>query len=86
MILQTNRSWLGRFLGARSGWTGNRNGFEDPEGMRLSTAFQSSLVSSERAQIMKSINDYIISNMLVLPIDYLAVWMAARKGVNAYGD
>ncbi|HEY3117765.1 MAG TPA: ABC transporter substrate-binding protein, partial [Chloroflexota bacterium] len=71
---------------AQTRWTGNRSGFEDPEGQRLATAFQSSLVPSERAQTMKSINDYIISQMLFLPTFYQAAWMAARKGVKAYDD
>ena len=35
---------------------------------------------------MKSVNDYVIGNMLILPTFYQAVWMALRKGVKAYDD
>jgi peptide/nickel transport system substrate-binding protein len=80
-------NWIGQVAASpQTRWTGNRNGFEDPQAQRLSAAFQNSLAPAERAQAVKAINDYVISQMLVLPTFYQAVWMAARKGVKAYDD
>ncbi len=67
-------------------WTGNRNGFEDSQGMRLAGAFRTALTPNDRAQAMKAINEYVIGNMLILPTFYQAVWMAGRKGLKVYDD
>ena len=78
---------IGQVAGSQANrWTGNRNGFEDAQGQRLATAFRTALTQNDRAQAMKSVNDYVIGNMLILPTFYQAVWMALRKGVKAYDD
>jgi len=80
-------NWIGQVAASpATRWVGNRNGYEDPQGQRLAAGFRNALAPADRAQSMKAINDYVISQMLVLPTYYQAVWMAARKGVKAYDD
>lgn len=76
----------GKAGNAENRWTGNRNGFEDAEGQRLSGAFLASMTLADRARTMKAINEYVLGQMLILPTFYQAVWMATRKGVKAYDD
>ncbi len=67
-------------------WAGNRNGLDDPQAQQLLTAFQMSLSRPEQLQTMKAVNEYFISQMLGLPTYFQAVWMARRKGVQAFDD
>ncbi|HEY3115186.1 MAG TPA: ABC transporter substrate-binding protein [Chloroflexota bacterium] len=75
-----------RASSAETRWIGNRNGYEDPQARRLSAAFQTSLTQNERAQAMRALNEFFISQMVALPTFYQAAWIAERKRIKAFGD
>jgi ABC-type transport system substrate-binding protein len=64
----------------------NVRGYDDPRALRLADALETTIVASEQEQAMRAINDYVVTELPVLPIFYGVFYTAAHRGVKAFDD
>jgi len=69
---------------AESNWAGNRSGFEDPQAQQLVRAYRSSVELSDQIQAIRRVNEYFVTELPALPLYFIAIYVAARKGVRAF--
>lgn len=69
---------------AENKWTGNRSGYEDATSQKLVQALKSTVDQSEQLQAMKQLNDFVVMQVPVIPMYYIATYVTARKGVRAF--
>jgi peptide/nickel transport system substrate-binding protein len=67
-------------------WSGNRNGYEDPQAQQIANAYFASLTPTDQLGAMRAINEFYINQMLGLPTFFQATYVIARKGVTAFDD
>jgi len=69
---------------AETNWSGSRGGFEDPRAQQLVQAYRNSVDVSDQLQAMRRVNDYFVAELPALPLYFIAIYVAARKGVRAF--
>jgi len=83
-------SILGRLMGpaasAQNRWSGNRGGYEDPVAQGLLGRYFSSIAESDQFQAMRSLSEFMVSELPVLVSYYSTEHSGVRKGVRALDD
>jgi peptide/nickel transport system substrate-binding protein len=67
-------------------WTGNNNGYDNPEARRLVDALETTMVEREQLQAMKAISDFVAAELPAIPVFFLVQYTAVSKGVKAFED
>lgn len=78
--------WKQPPAGPENRWTGNRTGYENPQARALIGAFETSISPPDQLRAMRAMNEFFISEMLTLFTFANPTYVAARKGVKAFGD
>jgi peptide/nickel transport system substrate-binding protein len=69
---------------AETNWTGNRGGFEDSRAQQLVQAYRNSVDPSDQLTAMRRVNEYFVAELPAMPLYFIAIYVAARKGVRAF--
>jgi len=72
--------------GPENRWSGNRTGYDNPAARTLVEALERSITPSDQLRAMRTINDFVISEMLTLFMFNNPTFVVARKSVKAFGD
>jgi ABC-type transport system substrate-binding protein len=67
-------------------WTGNNNGYDNPEARRLVDALETTMVEREQLKAMKAISDFVAAELPAIPVFFLVQYTAVGKGVKAFED
>jgi len=69
---------------AENNWVGNRTGYENPEGRRLVQSLRGSVATADQLAAMRAISDFVVDDLPVLPVYFIATYLFARKGIRAF--
>jgi peptide/nickel transport system substrate-binding protein len=71
---------------AQNNWSGNPSGYDDGVARGLVDAFRTSVTEADQVRALKAISDYFVQDIPMIPIYFLAAYLAVRKGVVAFDD
>jgi peptide/nickel transport system substrate-binding protein len=71
---------------AQNSWSGNVGGYDDPVARDLVGRFRASIAEPDQVRALKAVSDHFVQDMPVIPIYFLAAYLAVRKGVAAFDD
>jgi peptide/nickel transport system substrate-binding protein len=71
---------------AENRWTGSRSGYDSPQARSLVGAFEAAIGERERAQVLRTIHDLYVNELITLPVYYNAIYIGHAKHVKAFDD
>lgn len=71
---------------AENRWTGNNNGYDNPQARRLVDALETTMIEREQLQAMKAISDFVAAELPALPVFFLVQYTAVNRSVRAFDD
>jgi len=79
-------SLVGPAASAATRWVGSRPGYEDQRADQLVSIFRSSISDRDQAQAIRAISDFVVAELPLLPLYWLADYIGVRTGVRALDD
>jgi peptide/nickel transport system substrate-binding protein len=72
--------------GPENRWTGTRSGYDDARATGLVHALRASIDPRGQLAAMAALNEYLLAEMLLVPLYYSGQHLVARRGVKALDD
>ena len=71
---------------AATRWVGERGGYENARAQELISRYRTSLSERDQADAMRAISDFVVAELPLLPLYYIAETIGVRTGVQALDD